>query len=185
MNKVRSIRPSARRLRDRRISAPGRRQLAQYDGRNDRAGLDGGFQPHQLGPLSEDRRRFDGVADQRHKQRPVGGFLDRVKLAILQILDPGREPVSQQMAKTEHVIRRSCGVGVVLGDAEIGLVRVMVQPVEHIGRFAHRRRNDTRVERSIMAGDVRVDDRAGVDAIFGIDGAARPRATSGPEILPV
>jgi hypothetical protein len=37
------------------------------------------------------------------------------------------------MAKTEHVIRRSCGVAVVLGDAEIGLVRVMVQPVEHIG----------------------------------------------------
>ena len=113
---------------------PGRRQLAQNDGRNDRACLDGGFQPHQLGPLSEDRRRFDGVADQRHKQRPVGGFLDRVKLAVLQILDPGHESVSQQMAKAEYVIRRSCGVGVVLGDAEIGLVRVMVQPVEYVGR---------------------------------------------------
>ena len=32
------------------------------------------------------------------------------------------------------MIRRSCGVGVVLGDAEIGLVRVMVQPVEYVGR---------------------------------------------------
>jgi hypothetical protein len=36
-----------------------------------------------------------------------------------------------------------------------------------------------------MAGDVRVDDRAGVDAVFGIDGAARARVASGPEILPV
>jgi len=36
-----------------------------------------------------------------------------------------------------------------------------------------------------MAGDVRVDDRAGVDAVFGIDGAARSGAACGPEKLPV
>ena len=35
-------------------------------------------------------------------QRPGAGLLDRVELAVLQILDPGREPVAQQMAEAEH-----------------------------------------------------------------------------------
>jgi hypothetical protein len=73
----------------------------------------------------------------------------------------------------------------VLDDAQIGLVGVMVQAVEHVRRFAHRRRNDPRVERSVMAGHMRVEHRTGVDAVFGVDGPARARATSGPEILSV
>jgi hypothetical protein len=36
-----------------------------------------------------------------------------------------REPVAQQVAEAEYVIRRSDGVGVVLDDAQIGLVRVI------------------------------------------------------------
>jgi hypothetical protein len=41
------------------------------------------------------------------------------------------------------------------------------------------------VEWSVMAGHMRVEYRAGVDTVFGIDGPARARATSGAEILPV
>jgi 2-keto-3-deoxy-L-rhamnonate aldolase RhmA len=102
---------------------------------------------------------------------------------VLQILDAGREPVAQQMAKTEHMIRRASGVGVVLDDTQIGLVGVMVQTVEHARRFAHRCRNEPRVERSIMAGHVRAENRAGVDAVFGIDGTAHARTASGFETL--
>src|SRR4051794_20495052 len=40
----RSIRPSARSARDRTF------QLAQEDGRNDRASLDGRLEPHEFGP---------------------------------------------------------------------------------------------------------------------------------------
>jgi hypothetical protein len=135
--------------------------------------------------LPEDRRCIDRVADQWREQRPGAGLLDRIELAVLQILDPGREPVAQQVAEAEHVIRRTGGVCVVLDDAQIGLVGVMVQTVEHVRRFAHRRRNDPRVEWSVMAGHMRVEHRAGIDAVFGIDGPARTRATSGPEILSV
>ena len=83
------------------------------------------------------------------------------------------------------MISRAGGVGVVLDDAQIGLVSVMVQTIEHVGRFAHRCRNDPRVNRSIMAGHVRVENSAGVDAVFGVDGTAGSRAASCPEILPI
>ena len=80
------------------------------------------------------------------------------------------------MAEAEHVIRRTGGVGVMLEDARIGLLSMMVQAVEHKGRFAHRCRNDPRIERSVMAGHVRIEHRAGVDA--------RPRAASGQKYCP-
>ena len=123
---------------------------------------------------------IDRIADQRREQRPRGGLVDCVELAVLQILDPGREPVAQQMAEAKHVIRRAGGVGVVLDDAQIGLVGMMVQAVEHVRRFAHRRRNDPRVERSVMAGHVRIEHRARVDAVFGVNGAARSGAAVTP-----
>jgi hypothetical protein len=41
----------------------------RLDGRNDRAGLDRSFEPHEFRPLAEYRRRFDGVADQRLSPR--------------------------------------------------------------------------------------------------------------------
>jgi hypothetical protein len=47
------------------------------------------------------------------------------------------------------VIRRSGGVGVMLEDAQIGLVGMMVQAIEHVRRFTHRRRNDPRVGRPV------------------------------------
>ena len=40
-------------------------------------------------------------------------------------------------------------------------------------------------KRSVMAGYMRVEHRARVDAVFGVDGTARARAASGPEILSV
>ena len=55
------------------------------------------------------------------------------------------------MAEAEHVIRRAGGVGVMLGDAQVGLVRVLVQPIEDIGRLAHRRREHLRMERPVLA----------------------------------
>ena len=45
------------------------RKLAQDDRRDDRAGLDRGLKPHEFGPLAGDRHGFDGIADQRFKQR--------------------------------------------------------------------------------------------------------------------
>ena len=49
----------------------------------------------------------------------------------------------------------------------------------HVGCFAHGRRNDPRVKRPVLAGDVCVDNRAGVDAYLALTeppGPARPPA---------
>ncbi len=64
------------------------------------------------------------------------------------------------------MIGRPGRVGVVLGNPKVGLVDMVQQPVEHVRRFAHRRGNDPSMERTVTAGDVRVDHRAGVDAIY-------------------
>jgi hypothetical protein len=37
-----------------------------------------------------------------------------------------------------------------LGDAQVGLVHVVVQPIEDIGRLAHRRGEHFRIERPIF-----------------------------------
>ena len=44
------------------------------------------------------------------------------------------------------MIRCPSGIGVVLGDAQIGLVGMVVQPVEDVGGLAHRCRDDPRVK---------------------------------------
>ena len=62
-----------------------------------------------------------------------------------------REAKAQQMAEAEHVICRAGGVGVMLGDAQVGLVHVVVQPIEDIGRLAHRRSEHLRMERPVLA----------------------------------
>ena len=65
------------------VAGPGRRQLAQNDGWNNRTGLNRDLEPNEFGPLPEDRRRIDGVADQGLKQRPGAGFLDSIELAVV------------------------------------------------------------------------------------------------------
>ena len=45
--------------------------------------------------LAGDRCRFNRVADQRLKQRIGAGLVNRVELAVLQVLDPGREAITQ------------------------------------------------------------------------------------------
>ena len=60
-----------------------------------------------------------------------------------------------------------------------GLTGQVIEP--YVRRFAHRRRNDPCVERSVTAGHVRIEHCAGIDAVFGVDGPARARATSGPD----
>jgi hypothetical protein len=55
-----------------------------------------------------------------------------VQLAVLQILDLGREAEAQEKAETEHMVCRAGGVGVVLGDTQVGLVRLVMQSVENV-----------------------------------------------------
>ena len=62
----------------------------------------------------------------------VAGLLDRVEFAVLEVLDPWREPVAEQVAQAEHMISRARGVGVVLCDPQVGLVSVVVQGVQDV-----------------------------------------------------
>src|SRR5271165_2265828 len=89
------------------------------------------------------------------------------------------------MTETEHMVCRASGVGVMLGDTQVGLMRMMMQPVENVRRLAHRRGEHSRVKRVVSAGYVGVDDNAGIDAVFGVDGAAGSGAAAGAEVLAV
>ncbi len=70
------------------------------------------------------------------------------------------------------MIRCSSGIGVMLGDAQIGLVGMVVQTVKDVGGLAHRCRDDPCIERPIAARHMGVEYGAGIDAVFRIDGAA-------------
>ena len=102
-----------------------------------------------------------GLTDQRFQQRIRAGLLDRVELAVLQVLDPRREAESEQVTETEHMVGRAGGIAVVLANAQIGLVHMMQQVIQDVRRFAHRRGDHPRVERAVAAGDVGIDDEAG------------------------
>ena len=60
------------------------------------------------------------------------------------------------MAETEDVVCRACGIGVVLGDAQIRLVRVVHQAIQHVRRLADRGGDHLGVEGVVAAGDVRI-----------------------------
>ena len=83
------------------------------------------------------------------------------------------------MAEAEHVICRAGSVSVVFGDAQVGLVREVMQPVENIWRFTRCRGYHPRVEWPVSAGHMGVDDSTGIDSILGVDRAAGSGATAG------
>src|SRR5208283_4678617 len=89
------------------------------------------------------------------------------------------------MTEAEHMVCRAGGVGVMFGDAKVGLMRMVMQPIENIWRLAHRRGEHSRVERVVSPGYMGVDDNAGIDAVFGVDGASGPGAAAGAEVLTV
>ncbi len=93
--------------------------------------------------------------------------------------------MTQLMTETEHMVGHAGRVGVVLGDAQVGLMRLMVQPVENVWRLTHRRGEHPRVEGIVSAGYVGVDNDAWIDAVFSVDGAAGSGAPAGAEVLAV
>jgi hypothetical protein len=56
------------------------------------------------GQVRPDRSGVDRLADQQLEQRIRAGLLDRVELAVFQVLDPRRELEPEQAAEAEHVI---------------------------------------------------------------------------------
>ena len=86
------------------------------------------------------------------------------------------------MTKPKHVICCTGGIGVVLGDTQIGLVRMMMQPVENVRRLTHCCRDHSSVEWSVSAGHMRVEDNAGIDAVLCVDSATRSCTAAGAEI---
>ncbi len=71
-----------------RVARTRRGQFAQDHRRDGRASLDRPFEARQLGPLRDDRRDVDGIADHWLEQRIRAGLFDCVQLAVLETLDP-------------------------------------------------------------------------------------------------
>ena len=68
------------------------------------------------------------------------------------------------MHQGEDMVGESGRVGVMLLDAQVGLV--VEQAVEHVGGVAHRGVDDLGMERRVLVGDVRVEGHAGLVAVL-------------------
>jgi hypothetical protein len=87
------------------------------------------------------------------------------------------------MAETEHTIVGAAGIGVVLLDFKRGAV--VHQPIEHMRRLPGRRRNHSAAVRAVLVRQVRVEQHAGIGAVFRIDAAVPATTPAGAEILTV
>lgn len=81
------------------------------------------------------------------------------------------------------MIRRSAGVGVMLDDPEIGAMAD--EAVEDIGRFMRGGRDHIDVVGPALIGNMGVEAEAMIDAIAGVDVAARCAALRAPEELTI
>jgi hypothetical protein len=81
------------------------------------------------------------------------------------------------------MIGKSAGVRVMLLNAKVGFV--VEQAVEHVGGVADRGVDDLGMERGVLVGDVRVEGRARIVSIPGVDFPPGFADTAGPEPLAV
>lgn len=118
------------------------------------------------------------------RQRRIIGLLSWDEQALVgQVADTRREPESQQVHQSEHVIRKTRRIGIVFLDAKIGFM--VQEAIKHIGRIPDADIDDLRMKRRVLIGHVRVEENAGVAAIFRIDVAAAFGMSAGLEPLPV
>jgi hypothetical protein len=110
-------------------------EFAQHQRGRHRALLDRRGQPQDFIPMGADMLDVERAADHR-LERVIGGFaLGDVELGVAQVADARREAEAQQVHQRKDVIGEARRVGVVLLDAQVGLV--VQQAIEHIGRVAH------------------------------------------------
>ena len=96
-----------------------------------------------------------------------GGLLYRAETIILEIAQTRHEAKPEKMAQRENMIARAAGVRVMLFDGQRRAV--MQKPVEDMGGLAHGGREDLAVKRTVLVGDMRVEEHSRIDAVFGVD----------------
>lgn len=109
--------------------------------------------------------------------------IDRDKPAIREVPQPGAQAESEHGTEREHMVGRAAGVGVVLRDVEIAAM--VQQAVENVRRFMRRGRDDLHVIGPVLIGDMGVEAEPRIDAITGIDIAARSGSFPATEELSI
>ncbi len=71
------------------------------------------------------------------------------------------------MAQRENMIARPAGVRIMFLDGQ--RCAVMQEAVEDMGSLAHRGGKNLAVERSVLVGDMRVEEHPRINAVFGVD----------------
>ena len=75
------------------------------------------------------------------------------------------------MTKSEDVIRKAGGIGIVLLDPQLGFV--IEETIEHMRRIANGGVDDLGMKGRVLIGDVRVEGDAGIISIFRVHLASR------------
>ena len=148
-----------------------------------RARLDRRRQADDVVPALPDQINPDRLSEQRLQPFIRGCRLDHAEPPVTDVAQTGRKAVAEQMTERKHMIVRAARVGVVFLQFERR--PVMQQAVEHVRRFAGRRRDHFAAERAVLIRHVRIEQHAGVGAVFGVDTAVAATASASTKILPV
>ena len=106
-----------------------------------------------------------------------------IELGVPQVADARREPKAQEVHQAKDVIGKARRVGVVLLDAQVGLV--VQQAIQHIGRVAHADIDHLGAERRVLVGDMGVEGAAWLRSVLWIDVAGALSLAANTEVLPV
>lgn len=87
-----------------------------------------------------------------------------MELLIGEIPDARREPETQPVASSEHLVRETLGVREVLLYVQIGLV--VEEAVKYMGSVADSGVDHLDIERGVLVGDVSVEGQPGLAAIM-------------------
>src|SRR3546814_6297506 len=121
----------------------------------------------------------------RHAGEQGAGFLagKEVQTTLLNVAQARREAVAEEGHETEHMVRCSTRIGVVLLDRHAGLV--IQQAIQDIGRFACGRRDHPARKGIISIRDMGVEGDARFVAAARVDVTDRGPTTAGMKLLSV
>jgi hypothetical protein len=147
---------------------------AAADGRND---------TEDIRPVGADLGHIDPSGDEGFKGRIIGRFAEAVEAPVLQVRNAWCEQETQQAAQRKDMLGIAAAVRVVEADCNVALV--IDQRVQHVERFARRRRNQLGEVRSVAAREVGVDLEPGSQTVMRIEVAGVTAKSSSLEELAI
>ena len=147
------------------------------------AAADGRDDTEDIRPVGANQGHIDSSGDEGFKGWIIGRFAEAIEAPVLQVRDAWCEQETQQAAQREDMLGIAAAVRVVAADCNVS--QVIDQRVQHVQRFARRRRNQLGEVRCVATREVSVDLEPGLHAVMGIAAACVAAKSSRLEELAI